>query len=182
MDPGHSTPLRWLVVRQADDQHWWLAETSDDIHWSERGRSLLDPQQVAALMEVLGPYYRHGLTRRQVAAAFRAYRLEAEVADGQLRLAATGENILDAGGEVFALPVIDDDETGAYYDFLDALSTARIRLLNATHHYVRNCTESEMFEELEALDQDRFFGDEAIHVGDEIAEILQWGPAEWDGL
>lgn len=179
MDTEQQTPVRWVVARLADDANWWLEETSDAIARAESGRSILEPRQVAALVEALAPYYRHGLTRRQINAAFQVFRLEAEVDDERLRLARTGETILE-GGELFALPVIEDEGVGPYYDFLDAISSARIHLLNATHHYAHNCNEAEMMEELEALDQDRYFGTESIHAAAEIAEILEWSPAEWE--
>src|SRR5207249_571363 len=119
---------------------------------------------------------RYGFRPDQIAGAFHAYRIDAEISEGVLRLAAA-DDLLD---EAFALPVMRDDDTGAYLDFLDAISAAHVQKLNATHHYARNCTADEMLEELEALDSDRYFGDETIHVFDEISEILEWSPAEWD--
>ena len=38
----------------------------------------------------------------------------------------------------------------------------------------------EMEDELRALDADRYFSDDTIHVFDELTEILDWSPAEWD--
>jgi hypothetical protein len=37
-----------------------------------------------------------------------------------------------------------------------------------------------MREELDALDRDRYFSSENIHCFEQINEILQWSPAEWD--
>ena len=37
-----------------------------------------------------------------------------------------------------------------------------------------------MQEELDALDRDRYIAAENIHCFDEINEMLQWSPAEWD--
>lgn len=180
MESEQTTFARWVIFRQGDDANWWLEHTSEEAEPGMASHGVLDPQQVAQLVEALDPYYKHGLTRRQVKTAFLVYRVEAEVSEERMRLVATQDNILDGGADLFALPVVGEEGTGPFADFLDALSAARIRLLNATHHYVRNCTEMEMFEELDALDQDRFFSAEAIHVYDEIAEILQWSPAEWD--
>ncbi len=89
------------------------------------------------------------------------------------------EDIFDTDLQLFALPIAgQDDGAGAYDDFLDAITAARIRLLNATHHYARNCTKFDMEEELENMDRDRYFAADAIHVFDEINEILEWKPAE----
>ena len=39
-----------------------------------------------------------------------------------------------------------------------------------------------MCNEVNALDSDRYFCDEALHAFDEINEILCWKPAEWDDI
>jgi hypothetical protein len=180
MAPGKPTPPKWIVVRLGGDMNWWLDETSADIYWGERGRGLLDPRQVACLAEALDEYAPYGFHRRLLDAAFQLFELESELDDDRLRLAPVDQGDFAAGEQLFALPLIDDDETGAYYDFIDAISAAHIRKLNATHDYVRDCTELEMQEELDALDRDRYIAAENIHCFDEINEILQWRPAEWE--
>ena len=181
MTKGKPTPPQWIVARLGDDMNWWLAESSIDIYWGESGRGLLDPRQIAYLSEMLDEYQPYGFRRQLLTDAFQLFQLVSELGDDRLRLAPADQDEFDAGGEqIFALPLIDDDETGAYYDLLDAISAARIRKLNATRGYVCDCTEMEMQEELDALDRDRYFVSENIHCFDQINEILQWSPAEWD--
>lgn len=156
-------------------------EAAVDIYWGEDIRGLLDPRQIAYLAEALDEYQPYGFRPQLLNDAFQLFELESEVDDDRLRLAPVNRDGFDAAGEqVFALPLINDEETGPYYDLLDAISAARIAKLNATHNYVRDCTELEMGEELDALDRDRYFVSENIHCFDEINEILQWSPAEWD--
>jgi hypothetical protein len=164
-----------ITVRLGDDFNWWIDSTDEDEP-TPHARGVLDPRQVAHIVETLDEYRPYGYRPDQLTAAFQAYRVDAEISEGVLRLAATD----DFGDEAFALPVTGDDETGAYYEFLDALAAARIRKLNKTHHYGRDCTTDEMLDELQALDSDRYFSDETIHVFHEITEILEWSPAEWD--
>jgi hypothetical protein len=173
-------PPRWIVVRLADDLHWWVQETSDEPRAGRHSRGVLDPQQVAQLVEQLDAYQSYGYRREQFTAAFQVYEIHAEVADGCLRLVASEQDLFAAGAaQLFALPALTDEPgEGAYFDLLDTLETARIRHLNATHNYVRACTGEEMLEELEALDTDRYFGDDTLHAFDEISEILEWSPAE----
>lgn len=159
-----------IVVRLGEDYNWWVEQTSED----SRLRGLIDPRQVAHLREALDMYRPFGLSHEQFDAAFVLYTLDAELEEGLVRLS-RGD-----GNEVFALPVIDEDGDGPYFDFFDALAAARIRKLNATHKYKQNCTEEEMFAEFEALDAERFFSDDAIHCFDQLNEILEWKPAEWD--
>ena len=67
----------------------------------------------------------------------------------------------------FVLPLIGEDETTGYHRFLELLSAARIRLLNATHRYAQPCTTDEMYDELDALDTDRYFNADQMHAFDE---------------
>jgi len=129
---------------------------------------------------MLDEYQPYGFQRHLLDDAFQLFQLESELDDDRLRLAPADEYEFGASAEVFALPLINDEETGVYYDFLDTLSAARIRKLNATHSYARDCTELEMQEELAALDRDRYVASENIHCFEAINEILQWSPAEWD--
>jgi hypothetical protein len=174
------TPPKWITARLGEDQNWWLDEASSDIYAADTARGLLDPRQIAYLVELLEEYERHGYRRELLNEAFQLFRVESELEDDHLRLAPVDGGISEAGEQVFALPLTGEDETGAYYEFLDVITSARIRKLNATHHYERACTDLEMQEELDALDRDRYFASESIHTFDEINEILQWSPAEWD--
>ena len=181
MTSGKPTPPKWIVVRLGEDMNWWLDEASTDVYWSKEGaRGLLDPRQVVHLVETLDEYQSYGFERQLFDAAFQLFQLESELDDNRLRLAPADQDEIDGGGDLFALPLINDEETGVYYDFLDAVSAARIRKLNETHHYARDCTELEMQEELAALDRDRYVASENIHCFDAINEILEWSPAEWD--
>lgn len=167
-------------MRLCGDMNWWLDEASTDVYWGEGARGLLDSRQVEHLVETLEEYQSYGFQRHLLDDAFQLFQLESEVDDDRLRLAPAEQDEFGAGGEVFALPLINDEETGVYYNFLDALSAARIRKLNTTHDYARDCTELEMQEELAALDRDRYVASENIHPFEAINEILQWSPAEWD--
>jgi hypothetical protein len=167
-----------LVARVGEDAHWWL-EPDPTVPAPAPQRGLLDPRQVRALSELLLEYTAHGLTPRGLTEVFRLYALSSELGDGLARFEPTPGNFLNAG-DAFALPAIDEDGDGPYYDFLDAVIAARVRRLNATHQYARPCTVDDLREELDALDQDRYFSAETIHPFDEITEILQWHPAAWD--
>ena len=172
---------QWIIVRLGDDFKWWLEHTSDGWEQSPPAQGVLDPRQVAYLKEALDEYRKYGCTRAQFAAAFRAFVLEAEIDEGHVRLAASQDDIFGTRGEVFAMPVLGEEDEGPYSALLDTISAARVRRLNTTHHYARDCTELEVYEELEALDADRYFSGDVQHVFDEISEILEWSPAQWDG-
>jgi len=180
MTTGKPTPPKWIIVQLGDDMNWWLAEASSDVYSCEGARGLMDPRQVAYMVELLDEYQAHGYRRQLLSAAFQLFQVESELADDRLRLAPVDGNIFSSVDQLFALPLIGEEGTGPYYDFLDTVTAARIRRLNATHHYAHACTDLEMQEELDALDRDRYFTSDDIHCFDEINEILHWSPAEWD--
>jgi len=161
-----------IVVRLDENFYWWLEPTSEN----PRRDSVIDPRQVVHLKEALDEYRPYGLKREQFDAAFTFYTLEAELEEGQVRLIRDN----GTGKELFALPVLGDDKDGPYFDFIDALASAHIRKLNATHRYTQECTEDEMFAELDALAAERYFGDDVIHCFEQLNEILLWKPADWD--
>jgi hypothetical protein len=169
-----------LVVHLSDDFNWWIAETNHELGANVHQRGVLDPRQVAHLVELLDKYEPYGVSRDQFAAAFQVYTAASELADDRLRLAKLDEPIHHTGEQLFALPLLTDDGESPYAQFLAALSAAHVRFLNTTHEFARACTELEMFEEIDALDSDRYFSEETIHTFDEINEIITWSPAEWD--
>jgi hypothetical protein len=173
-------PPKWIIARPGEDLNWWLGEAHSDVYSGDAEHGLLDPRQIAYLMELLDEYQPHGYRRELLKAAFQLFEVESELDDDRLRLAPVDRDISESGEQLFALPLLGESETGAYHEFLDVITAARIRKLNATHHYARACTDLEMQEELDALDRDRYFMSENIHCFDEINKILQWSPAEWD--
>jgi hypothetical protein len=170
-----------IIVRLGEDFNWWLSPTPGEAPIAAPlNRGVLDPRQVRHLIEQLEEYRADGVTPEEFAQAFQFYAVDAELAEGILQLERSAPDLPGEGGDLFALPVVDEDGDGRYVDFLDALSEAHVRKLNATHHYARPCTADEMRDELEAVDRDRFFSAEIIHVFEEINQILEWRPAEWD--
>ena len=169
-----------IIARLGDDMNWWLDRVGDELVTDNDRRAVLDPRQVAHLVEALEVYYPHGLRRQQFTEALEVFEMENELEEGQLRLAASNESIFETSAQLFALPRTDDEGKGGYDAFLDALGSAHIRKLNTTHHFAHKCTEDEMIDELRAVDAGRYFSDDTIHVFDEITEILEWNPAEWD--
>jgi N-acetylmuramoyl-L-alanine amidase len=141
MTKGKPTPPKWIVVRLGGDMNWWLDEASADIYWGEAAAGCSTRAKSPTWRKCSMSMSPTAFSRRLLDAAFQLFELESELDDDRLRLAPVDQDDFAAGEQLFALPLIDDDETGAYYDFLDAISAARIRKLNATHDYARDCTE-----------------------------------------
>ena len=169
-----------IVARLGEDLNWWLDESLEATEVEVVPRAVLDPRQVAHLTQILDQYRPYGFRPEALTEAFAMYTLDAELDDQRVRLVASDENIYNTSEQLFALPCYEEEGSGPYYRLLEVLSRARVQLLNQTHHYAHECTVEEMCEEVNGLDSDRYFCDEAIHSFDEINEILEWKPAEWD--
>ena len=48
-----TSTLDWSIVRLGDDHNWWVAETSDPVRWDVDGLSIIDPRQLAHLIELV---------------------------------------------------------------------------------------------------------------------------------
>lgn len=175
-----SNDIVWIVARLGEDLNWWLESTNLSGETAPTLSGVLDPRQVKHLSEILEQYEAHGLRPGQLETAFKLYTLESEVDEGRVRLAASEGETFATDSNVFALPITEGDEENPYGLFLEALATARIRKINADHKFAEKCTVEEMFEELDALDTDRYINADAMHCFEEITQILEWSPAEWD--
>jgi hypothetical protein len=175
-----------MVVRLGDDQNWWVEEVSDDIYWGREALGVLDPQQVRYVTDALEKYRPDGYRRTQFQEAFQAWRVERQLEEGLLRLVPTDESFFDEGAQLFALPdaplTLEDEleQSSRFLDFMEALEHLRIKHLNRTHHYAHDVDEFEMEDELRMVDADRYFAGDALHVFEEIREVLEWAPEEWE--
>jgi hypothetical protein len=172
--------LKWLVARLGDDMNWWVEETSDDVYWGKDALSVLDPNQVGYLRKELKKYEEYGFDPKMLHRAFHVFELSSELPDGRVKLVSSKENISSEDVPLFALPDLLQDEGGHYPDLLDRIAALRIQLLNATHDYHQDLTEQDMDEEIQTRNTDRYFSASAIHVFNELEDILTWKPAEWD--
>jgi hypothetical protein len=163
-----------MIIQLGDDFNWWVVETSHQRSGAAAPRGVLDPRQISHLVTQLADYSAYGLTDQILTGAFDLYVIETHLSDGRLRLRQSHENLLDTAAEIFALPNEQFDE------FLETLSAAHIRRLNSQHHFAQPCTTEEMFRELDLLDNDRYFNGDQLHGFDEINQILEWNPAQWD--
>lgn len=169
-----------ITVRLGEDFNWWVDRNSEEAEKPQEQCGILDPRQVRHIFQALEQYQSYGLPLSSLAKAFQMFEVDAEISEGCLRLARSEATFSADGPNLFALPITGQEENSPYYDFLGAVSEARIHYLNKTHHFACDCSVEEMERELAVLDSDRYFCAEAMHVFDEINEILEWSPAEWD--
>ena len=107
-----TSTLDWSIVRLGDDHNWWVAETSDPVRWDVDGLSIVDPRQVAHLIELVDPLRDYGFDQDLLAAAFFPFRIEKDLGAGKVRLKRVKESILDSDEKLFALADVLDEQNG----------------------------------------------------------------------
>lgn len=172
-----SPQLEWCIVRLGEDMNWWVQEISDEIHWDVDGLSIIDPRQMAHIIDLLEPLHDYGFEPDIMEAAFYAFRISKDLGNGRVKLARTNDSLLDAEDKLFALPDILDEETGPYADFVDHISKLRVKMLNDSMNFEKKLTVDELEEEIRDEENNSFIEGRSVHLFNEIISILEYVPA-----
>jgi hypothetical protein len=172
--------LEWSIVRLGDDYNWWVKEISDSVHWDPDGLSIIDPRQVAHLIELVEPLREYGFDPDLMANAFIPFGVDKEVDDGLVRLVRVKDNILESEDQLFALPDIVDEENGPYADFIDHITKMRVKLLNDTFEFEQSLTIDEVEDEIREEQNNNFIEGSAVHLYNEVISVLDYVPTGWE--
>ena len=175
-----STTLDWCIVRLGDDHNWWVAEVSDPVRWDVDGLSIIDPRQVAHLIELVEPLRDYGFDQDIFEAAFILFRIEKDLGSGKVRLKRVKESLFDSEDKLFALSDILDEENGPYADLLDHLTRCRVKMLNDLFNFESKLTVDEVEDEIREDQNTNFIEGKAIHTFEELTTILDYVPAGYD--
>ncbi|MGF1531467.1 MAG: hypothetical protein ACFCU4_08915 [Puniceicoccaceae bacterium] len=169
--------LDWCVVRLGEDMNWWVEEISDEVHWDVDGLGIIDPRQVAHVLDLLDPLQEYGLQMDFIDDAFFTFAIEKELKEGRVRLKRVRTSLVEADQPLFALPDVMDDEKGPYADFLDHITRLRVQLLNDLIDFKQQFTVEELEEEIREAQNADFMEGRAVHFFTEISQILEYVPA-----
>ena len=172
--------LEWCIVRLGEDHNWWVDEVSDPVHWDVDGLSIIDPRQVAHIIDLIDPLREFGFDPDVFERAFIAFRITKDLGKGRVRLARTKESLLESEEKLFALPDIIDEENGPYADFLDHITRLRVKLLNDLFDFEEKLTVDEVEDQLREAQNTDFIEGKAVHLFSEITAILDFVPAGWE--
>jgi hypothetical protein len=172
-----TSTLDWCIVRLGEDHNWWVAETSDPVRWDIDGLSIIDPRQVAHLIELVEPLRDYGFDQDLFEAAFILFRIEKDVGSGKVRLKRVKESIFDSEEKLFALPDTLDEENGPYADLLDHLTRSRVKLLNDLFDFESKLLVDEVEDEIREDQNASFIEGKAIHTFEELIAVLDYMPA-----
>ena len=156
----------------------WVIEVSESIPWDLDSLGIIDPRQWSFLVDLLDPLREYGLDVDIVEEAFIPYSIDKDLGDQKIRLVKSAESVLESDEILFILPdVMDDDETGPYADFLDHITTLRVKLLNDLIDFEKKMSISELEEDMRDELSNQFFEGKNLHYFSEITSILDYTPA-----
>lgn len=172
--------LDWCVVRLGEDHNWWVAETSDPVRWDVDGLSIVDPRQVAHLVELVDPLRDYGFDQDIFEAAFIPFRIDKDLGNGKVRLKRVKESLFDSDEKLFVLADVLDEENGPYADLLDHLTRCRVKMLNDLFNFESKLSVDEVEDEIREDQNSHFIQGQAVHTFEELTSILDYMPAGYD--
>src|SRR5580692_2325487 len=175
-----TSTLDWCIVRLGEDHNWWVAETSDPVRWDVDGLSIVDPRQVAHLIDLVDALRDYGFQQDLFEAAFIPFRIEKDLGGGKVRLKRVKESIFESEEKLFVLPDILDEENGPYADLLDHLTRCRVKMLNDLFSFENKLTVDEVEDQIREDQNTNFIEGKAVHVFAELTAILDFVPEGWD--
>lgn len=175
-----TSTLDWCIVRLGEDHNWWVAETSDPVRWDVDGLSIIDPRQLAHLIDLVDPLRDYGFDQDLMERAFILFRIEKDLGNGKVRLKRTKESLFESDEKLFALPDILDEENGPYADLLDHVTRCRVKMLNDLFEFESKLTVDEVEDELREDQNSHFIEGKAVHSFEEITAILDFMPAGYE--
>jgi hypothetical protein len=175
-----STTLDWCIVRLGEDHNWWVSEVSDPVRWDVDGLSIIDPRQVAHLLELIEPLRDYAFDQDIMESAFIPFRIEKDLGEGRVRLKRVKESIFESDEKLFVLPDVMDEENGPFADLLDHLTRLRVKMLNDLFDFESKLTVDEVEDEIREDQNTSFIEGKAVHTFEEITAVLEYVPTGWD--
>jgi hypothetical protein len=175
-----STILEWCIVRLGEDHNWWVQEVSDPVRWDADGLSIVDPRQVAHLLELVDPLRDYGFDQDVFEAAFIPFRIEKDLGSGRVRLKRVKDSLFESDEKLFALADILDEENGPFADLLDHLTRCRVKMLNDLFDFESKLGIDEVEDEIREDQNASFMEGKAIHCFEELSAILDFVPAGYE--
>jgi hypothetical protein len=151
------------------------------VRWDVDGLSIIDPRQVAHLIESVEPLRDYGFDQDIMEAAFIPFRIDKDLGSGKVRLKRVKDSIFESEEKLFALPDIVDEENGPFADLLDHLTRCRVKMLNDIFDFEQKLSVDEVEDEIREDQNAEFMEGKAIHSFEELCAILDYAPAGWEG-
>ena len=168
--------MSWCIIKMGSDMNWWVHEVSDPIHWDTDGLSILDPRQVAHVIELCEPLREYGFDFDMLEEAFFTFRIDKEIKDGQIRITRLRDSLLTSDEKLFALPDVLNEDKGPYAELLDQLVKSRVKLLNDTLTLEQPLSTDDLEELLNERATADYSEGRNMHIFVELMAILEFVP------
>jgi hypothetical protein len=144
------------------------------------GLSIVDPRQLAHLIELVDPVRDYGFDQDVFESAFIRFRIDKDLGEGKVRLKRVKDSLFDSEEKLFVLADVLDEENGPYADLLDHLTRCRVKLLNDLFAFEAKLSVDEVEDELREEQNSHFIQGKAVHTFEELTSILDYMPAGYD--
>ena len=144
------------------------------------GLSIVDPRQLAHLIELVDPVRDYGFDQDVFESAFIRFRIDKDLGEGKVRLKRVKDSLFDSEDKLFVLADVLDEENGPYSDLLDHLTRCRVKLLNDLFAFEAKLSVDEVEDELREEQNSHFIQGKAVHTFEELTSILDYMPAGYD--
>ena len=175
-----TSQLEWCTVRFDNNDLWWVQTVNQGIHWDFDELGLIDPRQLAHILELLDSMREYGLQEDIVEKAFFKFRLEKEMTKQRFRLERTRDSLYDPDHMLFALPNDMDEESGPFEDFMKHALRVRVRMLNDLIETDKPLTTEEIDAEIREAQTKDLLEDQNPHYFTEITAVLEYTPEGLD--
>ncbi len=176
-----ATPkLEWAIIQLKEDNNWWVVSISDEKRWEVDGLGIIDPSQVAHIIDLCDPLREYGFDPEILDDPFFKFGIEREDEDGCIHLTRIKESLFESEDPLFALPDILDEEKGPYADFLEQISKLRVKLLNDLIDFEHSLTLEDLEEEIREQQKIDSYEENAVHFFHQISSILEYVPKGYE--
>lgn len=176
-----ATELTWCEVSIGEDHNWWVRKISDEENWDLQQLGIINPKQLAHLIDLMDPLREYGLDLSFFRRAFFVFQIHSRTEEGIVKLVRVQEDdILTSKDSIFILPDIMGDEKSPYNDLLNHLIKVRVKMLNDMIDFSQKLSIEELEEELRDLHSGNYFEGNWPHFFNEISSVLEYIPAGYE--
>ncbi|MDR2430392.1 MAG: hypothetical protein LBD14_05855 [Puniceicoccales bacterium] len=175
-----STNLLWCVIQLGKDRNWWVGKISDDVNWDTDALPVVDPKQLAYILDLLDPLREYGLSTDIVESAFIPFQAQALNPDSTARIVRVNESFFESDEVLFALPDVVDEEKGPYAEFIDHITKLRVKFLNDNIEFEHKLTTDELEDQVRETQNHALADNGPLHAFQEITDILEFVPEGYE--
>jgi hypothetical protein len=172
--------LMKCIAFLGDDLNWWVESLSDETHWETENLSLIDPHQLEYLGELLSPLREYGFQDEIWESAFCKFRIEKELPDKRVQLAAVDIDLADTREKLFLLPYARSDSNERYTELMEHLMQLRVGWLNRVFDLKQPLEVEDVELCFRDREREKYLNKSTVHVFEEVVSILEYIPDKLD--